>query len=179
MTDDAAPDPDESTEDASPAPVLETVHGVPITWSHGDRVLHATPDQMIDLATALRAEGCVSILDLTGVDYLTHMGRVVGPGITAERFELVITFMNHDEARRTRVRVQVPESNPVVPSLFDIYPGTEAAERETWDMYGITFDGNPDPTRILMPDGWEGHPLRKDYAIGSVPVQFKGAPTAK
>jgi NADH-quinone oxidoreductase subunit C len=62
-----------------------------------------------------------------------------------------------------------------VPSLFDVHPGTEAHERETFDMFGIVFTGHPDPTRILMPEDWDGHPLRKDYDQGSIPVQFKGA----
>ena len=72
-----------------------------------------------------------------------------------------------------RLRVQVPEDDPVVPSLFDLYPGTEAMEREVFDLFGIRFDGHPDLTRILMPEDWEGHPLRKDYAVGRIPVQFK------
>ena len=73
-----------------------------------------------------------------------------------------------------RLRVQVPDDDPVVPSLFDVHPGTEALEREVFDMFGIRFDGHPDLTRILMPEDWIGHPLRKDYAIGRIPVQFKG-----
>jgi NADH-quinone oxidoreductase subunit C len=60
--------------------------------------------------------------------------------------------------------------------LFSLYPGTEAMEREAFDLFGVLFDGHPDLTRILMPEDWEGHPLRKDYAIGKVPVQFKESP---
>lgn len=78
---------------------------------------------------------------------------------------------------RIRARVQVPEGDPVLPSITDIYPGTENMEREIYDMFGIAFRGNPDLTRILMPDEWKGHPLRRDYAVGQVPVQFKGAPS--
>jgi NADH-quinone oxidoreductase subunit C len=77
------------------------------------------------------------------------------------------------------VRVQVPESEPTVPSLFDVHPGTEAMEREVYDMFGITFDGHPDLSRILMPEDWIGHPLRKDYAVGQIPVQFKGIENAR
>jgi NADH-quinone oxidoreductase subunit C len=71
--------------------------------------------------------------------------------------------------------VQVPESDPLLASLFDLWPGTEAMEREVFDMFGISFDGHPDLTRILMPEDWDGHPLRKDYSIGRIPVQFKGS----
>jgi NADH-quinone oxidoreductase subunit C len=77
---------------------------------------------------------------------------------------------------KVRIRVQVKEMHPVVDSVWDLYPGVEAMEREAFDMMGITFTGHPDLTRILMPEDWEGHPLRKDYSVGRVPVQFKEAP---
>ena len=70
----------------------------------------------------------------------------------------------------------LPEDEPTCPTLFGLYPGTENMEREAYDMFGIRFSGHPDPTRILMPEDWEGHPLRRDYGVGRVPVQFKGAP---
>jgi len=73
------------------------------------------------------------------------------------------------------LRIQIPESDPVLASAFTLYPGTEAMERETFDMFGIVFEGHPDLTRILMPEDWQGHPLRKDYDPGRIPVQFKGA----
>ena len=76
-----------------------------------------------------------------------------------------------------RIRVQVPGDEPHMPSLFELYPGAEAMEREAFDMMGIVFDDHPDLTRILMPEDWEGHPLRKDYEDVRVPVQFK-APRA-
>jgi NADH-quinone oxidoreductase subunit C len=91
---------------------------------------------------------------------------------------LVVTLISHRERERIRLRVQVPTDDPSVPSLFDLHPGTEAMEREVFDMFGLTFTGHPDLTRILMPEDWVGHPLRKDYDSGRIPVQFKGAPTA-
>ena len=94
---------------------------------------------------------------------------------SAERFEVVVNLLDIVARRRTRVRVQVPESDAVVASLFDIHPGTEAMEREVFDMFGVAFDGHPDLTRILMPEDWDGHPLRKDYDVGRIPVQFKEA----
>ena len=73
------------------------------------------------------------------------------------------------------MRVQVPADDPTLPTLFDLHPGTEAMEREAYDMFGIAFTDHPDLTRILMPEDWEGHPLRKDYEVGAIPVQFKEA----
>jgi NADH-quinone oxidoreductase subunit C len=67
----------------------------------------------------------------------------------------------------------VPRDDTVIPSLTPIWPGANFPEREVYDMFGITFDGHPDMTRILMPDDWQGYPLRKDFSVGSVPVQFK------
>ena len=129
--------------------------------------------------TELRGEGFEMCVDLTAVDYLTHPGRNVSPEvasqITLERFELVVNLLSLSQRRRVRLRVQVSESDPVIDSAFDVYPGTEAMEREVFDMFGIKFNGHPDLTRILMPEDWQGHPLRKDYAQGNIPVQFKGA----
>ena len=86
---------------------------------------------------------------------------------------MVVNLLSLAERRRVRVRVQLPEADPRLPSIYELHPGSEAMERETYDMFGIVFDGHPDLSRILMPDDWEGHPLRKDYGIGRIPVQFK------
>jgi NADH-quinone oxidoreductase subunit C len=168
--------------DADEAPAAEPaepdlVHGVPAAWSHGQRVLHPSREQLVDLVRTLHDEGYMMCLDLCGVDYLAHPGRTLPEGVHPERFEVVITLISHLEGSRLRLRVQVPEADPVVPSLFPVHPGSDAMERETFDMFGITFDGHPDLTRILMPEDWIGHPLRKDYDSGRIPVQFKGAPT--
>jgi NADH-quinone oxidoreductase subunit C len=127
------------------------------------------------LLATLQAAGYHSVVDLCGVDYLTNDSRQLPAGVEPERFEVVVNLINHRERARLRLRVQVPETDAVLPSAFNLYPGTEAMERETFDMFGISFDGHPDLTRILMPEDWIGHPLRKDYDVGRIPVQFKGA----
>ena len=140
-----------------------------------DDVVHTTPAEYLALVKSLDDDGFTMCVDLTGVDYLHHMARPLPADVVAERFEVVVNLLDLAARRRIRIRAQVPEADPVLPSLFDLYPGTEAMERETFDMFGISFDGHPDLTRILMPEDWVGHPLRKDYEVGRIPVQFKAA----
>lgn len=128
------------------------------------------------LVASFREDGFELCADLCAVDYLTHPGRELPEGVSPERFEVVVNLLSLSRKERVRIRVQLPEMDPRVDSLFDIYPGSEAMEREAYDLVGVIFDGHPDLTRILMPEEWEGHPLRKDYGVGRVPVQFKEAP---
>lgn len=121
----------------------------------------------------LKISGFETCSDLTAVDYLESAARPLPDGVVAERFEVVANFLSLSQGRRVRVRVQVPETLATVDSLFPLYPGVEAMEREVFDLFGVVFNGHPDLTRILMPEDWEGHPLRKDYSVGRVPVQFK------
>ncbi len=157
----------------------ETWHGVLVerasAFSRGQLVAHPTVDQYVDFVRTLRDDESYWLcLDVTAVDYLAYDApRRLPDGIAPERFEVVVLLLSRDRTR-VRVRLQVPGDDPVVPTLFDVHPGSEACEREVFDMFGIRFDGHPDLTRILMPEDWEGHPLRKDYGIGAIPVQFKG-----
>ena len=167
---DSVNDPDTSMPESAP-----TMHGCPLTESHGQTVLHPSRASWVSVVDALFAEGYKMCVDLTAVDYLHHMSRPLADGVAPERFEVVANLLDITHRRRIRLRTQVPEDDAVMPSLFDLYPGTEAMEREVYDMFGISFDGHPDLTRILMPEDWVGHPLRKDYAVGAIPVQFKGA----
>ncbi|HZU74759.1 MAG TPA: NADH-quinone oxidoreductase subunit C [Acidimicrobiales bacterium] len=164
---------------SSPAPEELSGYGVPVSWSRGQAVLHTDVAGYRRLVEALREDGFNVCVDVCATDYLAHPDRPLPEGVTRQRFELVVNLLSHGRRQRVRIRVQVPEADPVVQSLFDLYPGTEAMERETFDMMGIVFSGHPDLTRILMPEDWEGHPLRKDYAVGRVPVQFKGAPSTR
>jgi len=165
----------------------ETTSGAPVPGASGGssarRQRGGAPEirfparaQYAEVVTALRDDGFETCADLCGVDYLTHPGRTLPDGVAPERFEVVVNLLSLSQVRRVRVRVQVPADDAEVPTLFDLYPGTEAMEREAYDLFGIVFTGHPDMTRILLPEDWEGHPLRKDYGVGRVPVQFKAAP---
>ena len=145
-----------------------------MTDSRGQSVMFVTASDYISTITKLYTDGFTMCVDLTAVDYLLHGGRSVPSDVVAQRFEVVVNLLSISKRERVRVRLQVAEGESV-PSLFDIHPSTEAMEREVFDMFGIVFDGHPDLTRILMPEDWDGHPLRKDYSQGRIPVQFKGA----
>jgi len=115
------------------------------------------------LVEAARGGGFETFIDLCAVDHLAR----------DPRFDVVVNLLSTQHTRRLLIKVGVPNDDPSLPSISMVYPGANFYERETWDMFGIVFDGHPDLTRLLMPDEWDGHPLRKDYRIGSVPVEFK------
>lgn len=161
----------------TPAPQQEMLHGCPLVLSHGQRVLLVGRDLYIKVLKALADDSFDLVVDLTAVDYLELPDRTVGAGIAPERFEIVVNLTSMARRERIRLRVQVPADDAAIDSAFDLHPGTEALEREVFDMFGITFNGHPDLTRILMPEDWVGHPLRKDYDQGRIPVQFKGSPS--
>jgi NADH-quinone oxidoreductase subunit C len=155
------------------------IHGAVSSLSRGQLVVHPEKAVYLDLIGALYDDGYRVCVDLTGVDYLLAADRPLPAGVRGERFEVVVNLLSTDSRRRVRVRVQIPESDLRLASIYHLHPGTEAMERETYDMFGIVFTDHPDLSRILMPDDWEGHPLRKDFGIGRIPVQFKGAPPAR
>ncbi|HTW07982.1 MAG TPA: NADH-quinone oxidoreductase subunit C [Acidimicrobiales bacterium] len=163
---------------ASPLPqgAVAVLHGCPVTDHFGQAAVHTDQARYLALMEALYRDGFEACMGVAGVDYLTHPGRQLPEGVPPERFEVVVELVSISRKERLRVRCQVPAEDPVLPSLFDLWPGSEAHERETFDMFGIRFNDHPDLTRILMPEDWEGHPLRKDYATGHVPVQFKETP---
>ena len=154
------------------APEPPMMHGVPLSDSRGQRVLHPTREGYVKLVRTLLDDTFTMCADLTAVDYLTYPGRPLPDGVARERFEVVVNLLSLEKRERIRLRVQVPEDDTTIATLFDLYPGSEAMEREVYDMFGITFTDHPDLTRILMPEDWEGHPLRKDYDTGAIPVQF-------
>jgi NADH-quinone oxidoreductase subunit C len=112
---------------------------------------------------ALRFELCLGV---SGVHYPDEADR---------ELHAVYPLMSITHNRRIRLEVAAPDADPHIPSLFGVYPTTDWHERETYDFFGIVFDGHPALTRIEMPDDWEGHPQRKDYPLGGIPVEYHGA----
>jgi NADH-quinone oxidoreductase subunit C len=111
----------------------------------------------------LRFELCLGV---SGVHYPDDAGR---------ELHAVYPLMSITHNRRIRLEVAAPDADPHVPSLFSVYPTTDWHERETYDFFGIVFDGHPALTRIEMPDDWVGYPQRKDYPLGGIPVEYHGA----
>ncbi|HHY07618.1 MAG TPA: NADH-quinone oxidoreductase subunit C [Corynebacteriales bacterium] len=121
------------------------------------KVARALRDDM-----GLRYEMCTSV---SGVHY---------PDDKDAELHSVYHLLSMTHNRRLRLEVVCPEKDPHIPSVVAVYPMVNYHERETWDMFGIIFDGHPGLTRILMPDDWQGHPQRKDYQLGGIPVEFRG-----
>lgn len=151
-------------------PVLEQLAEAfeSVTWeeSHGQDVAHVPTEHWGAFAAAAKEAGFEVCADVTAVDWMRQRD---------DRFEVVANLLSMSRQVRLRIVTTVGRNDPSVSSLTPIWPGAGFAEREVYDMFGITFEGHPDLTRILMPDDWEGHPLRKDFGVGHVPVQFKAS----
>jgi len=162
------------------AAVVARFAGSVFVESHGQSVVYVDRAVMADVAKLLRDEEQFTMLvDTVVVDHLLDGSRVRVDGVVPERFEVVVNFLSHTRNRRIRIVAEVPAADPTVPSLTPLYPGANFPERESYDLFGITFEGHPDLTRILMPDDWHGHPLRKDDPAARVPVTFKGDPSPR
>jgi len=145
-----------------------------VTVDRGEITYYVRPEHLVALCQvlrddpALRFELCSSV---SGVDYGADV---------AQRIHSVYHLTSMTYRRRIRLEVACDWSsedggNPRCPSVVAVYPTADWQEREAWDMYGIVYDGHPALTRILMPDDWDGHPQRKDYPLGGIPVEYKGA----
>ena len=140
-----------------------------ITIDRGEITFYVRRESLLELCRTfrdeegLRFELCSSV---SGVDYGTEV---------EQRLHVVYHLTSMTYRRRIRLEVAVDVEDAHVPSVVEVYPTADWQERETWDMFGVVFDGHPALTRILMPDDWEGHPQRKDYPLGGIPVEYKGA----
>jgi NADH-quinone oxidoreductase subunit C len=172
---DAATPTDSDTNEPGTDSVGDMVFGCPATFHLHQLVLYPSRERYLETIKAVADYGFHMVVDLCAVDHLENATRALPDDVDPERFEVVVNMLDMAQKRRIRIRVQVPANDPTVVSLFDLFPGTEAMEREAFDMFGIGFSGHPDLTRILMPEDWIGHPLRKDYDVGRIPVQFKEA----
>jgi NADH-quinone oxidoreductase subunit C len=138
-----------------------------VVVDRGELTLHVKREKLVDVARVLRDkllfEMCMGV---NGVHYPNETGR---------ELHAVYPLLSITNNRRIRLEVSCPDSDPHIPSLVEVWAGNNWHERETFDMFGIIFDGHPALTRILMPDDWQGHPQRKDYALNGINVEYKGA----
>jgi NADH-quinone oxidoreductase subunit C len=147
-------------------PAVDAIEKVVI--HRGEITYHVRRAHLVPFVSALRDEPGLRFemcLGVSGVNYPDEAGR---------ELHAVYHFLSITHNTRVRVEVSVPDDDPHVPSIVAVYPTNDWHEREAWDMFGIIFDGHPALTRILMPDDWPGHPQRKDYPLGGIPVEFKG-----
>ncbi len=135
----------------------------------GELTLFVRPEQIPAVARALRDDPDLRFELCSGVSGVHY------PEQAGEELHVVYHLLSMTHNRRIRLEVTLPDANPHLPTVVPTWPMADYHERETWDMFGIIFDGHPALTRILMPDDWVGHPQRKDYPLGGIPVEYKGA----
>ncbi|HET8600092.1 MAG TPA: NADH-quinone oxidoreductase subunit C [Segeticoccus sp.] len=165
---DAVADQLERVLDAGDTPYSHAVQRVVV--DRDELTLHVARQALPAVARALRDDPSLRFELCTGVSGV-HYPQETGRELHAVYHFLSITH----GGRRVRVEVSCPDADPHIPSIVSVYPANDWHERETWDMFGIIFDGHPALTRILMPDDWPGHPQRKDYPLGGIHVEYKGA----
>ena len=136
----------------------------------GELTLFVKRESLPALLQTLRDEPRLRFEHFSGVSGVDYPNDPSG-----RRLHAVYHLLSMTHRRRLRLEVAVSDADPHIPSATSIYPGANWHERETWDFFGIVFDGHPALTRIQMPDDWPGHPQRKDYPLGGVPVEYKGA----
>lgn len=156
-------DPVESLQQELPDAVLDVIE------AFGETTVVISREAMPGVLAFLRdTPGLLYtfLADITAVDYLGHEPP------KPERFAICYHLLALLSNRLIRVKVYVPEDDPVMPSLYSDWPASDWPEREIRDMFGIDFEGHPDKRRLLMPRDWEGHPLRKDYPLGYETVRF-------
>lgn len=134
----------------------------------GELTFHVRRERLPEVATKLRDEPQLAFELCTGVSGVHY------PAETGRELRAVYHLLSITSNRRVRLEVAAPDEDPHIPSLVDVYPALDWHERETWDFFGIIFDGHPSLTRIEMPDDWKGHPQRKDYPLGGIPVEYRG-----
>ena len=135
--------------------------------SAGDEWITVPAAQVREALAALKDDGYQLLVFLTCVDHLADASRQ-----WPARYELVYQLRDMEKLRDIRVRAFIDGDPPVIDSASDLFPPANWDERETYDLFGVMFTGHPELTRILMPDDWVGHPLRRDYPVGGEVVEF-------
>ena len=138
-----------------------------VVLEYGELTFHVAREHLLGLCTVLRDSPGLRFelaSSVSGVDYLDDP--------TGRRLHVVYQLTSMTHRRRLRLEVSVTAEDAHVPSVVGLWPGADWHERETWDMFGVVFDGHPGLTRIMMPDDWAGHPQRKDYPLGGIAVQY-------
>jgi NADH-quinone oxidoreductase subunit C len=125
-----------------------------------------------DKVASLTADGWW-LSDLCALDTVGLNGSQPAEG---GRFEVVTNWLHRERRERLRIHVPAEGDPPTVPSIVETWPTAAFMEREAFDLMGIVFEGHPKLTRLMMPDEWEGHPLRKDYGVGKIPIQWIAQP---
>jgi NADH-quinone oxidoreductase subunit C len=126
-------------------------------------------EHLLQVARVLRDDPKLRFELCTGVSGVHY------PEDTGAELHAVYPLLSMTHNRRIRLEVTCPDGDPHIPSIMSVYPTNDWHERETYDFFGVIFDGHPALTRIMMPDDWMGHPQRKDYPLGGVPVEYRGA----
>ena len=140
-----------------------------VVVDRGEITFHVRREHLLDVATRLRDDPALRFelcLGVTGVHYPEDEGN---------ELHAVYALRSITHNYEIRLEVSCPDSDPHIPSIVSVYPTNDWHEREAWDFFGIIFDGHPALTRIHMPDDWHGHPQRKDYPLGGIPVEYRGA----
>jgi NADH-quinone oxidoreductase subunit C len=140
-----------------------------VVADRGELTFYVRRDRLPEVARALRDDPALAFELCSGVSGVHY------PQETGRELHAVYHLSSISRNRRLRLEVCVPDADPHLPSLVAVYPTCDWHERETWDFFGLIFDGHPALTRIEMPDDWKGHPQRKDYPLGGIPVEYRGA----
>ena len=135
----------------------------------GEITFYVRRDAILDTCRILRDDPDLRFELLSGVSGVHY------PADAGRELHAVYHLLSITHNRRVRLEVAAPDADPHIPSVVPVYPTADWHERETWDFFGIAFDGHPALTRIEMPDDWPGHPQRKDYPLGGIDVEYKGA----
>lgn len=163
---------DDADADAFYDRALEVIPGFGdfhVLFHRGELTVYVPRERLTDVVRTMRDDPFLRF------EILSSVSGVHYPEDSGAELHAVYHFLSYTHNRRVRLEVTCPDADPHIPSIVATYPMADYDERETWDMFGIIFDGHPSLTRIMMPDDWAGHPQRKDYPLGGIDIEYKGA----